>query len=147
MRTYHVPYKGAADALTAVASGTVQMTFAEVTSARELIRGERVRALAVAAEQRVPGLDEVPTANEAGLPGFTAYAWVAAMVAAKTPAAETAKLAQWMTQIGQLPETREFYGRLGAEAMSGGPAQLQAFQRDEIALWKRTAKQAGVELQ
>lgn len=147
VRTYHVPYKGAADALTAVASGTVQMTFAEVTSARELVNGERVRALAVAAERRVPALPTVPTASEAGLPGFTAYTWVAAMVPAKTPRAETAKLVQWMTQIGQMPETREFYERLGAEAMSGGPQQLQAFQREEILLWKRIATQAGVALQ
>lgn len=147
VRTYHVPYKGAADALTAVASGTVQMTFAEVTSARELVKGQRVRALAVAAEQRVPSLSDVPTAIEAGLPEFTAYTWVAAMVSAKTPAAETAKLVEWMTQIGKMAETREFYERLGAEAMSGGPQQLQAFQRDEIALWQRIARNAKVPLQ
>jgi len=130
-----------------VVGGTVQFAFAETTSAQELIKGGKLKALAVASERRVPALPGIPTATEAGLPGFSAYTWVAAMVSAKTPRAEVDRLAALFTRIEGLPETREFYERLGAEVMSGGPEEMRAFQASEIQLWKRIAQKARVELQ
>lgn len=147
VQTHHVPFKGASEAVTAVASGTVQMAFAEMTSAQELVKGGKLRALAVASDKRVPALNAVPTADEVGLPGFTAYTWVGAMVSAKTPKAETDKLAALLTKIETMPETREFYERIGAEVMRGGPEEMRAFQNAEIALWKRIAAKAKVEQQ
>ncbi|MDR0225863.1 MAG: tripartite tricarboxylate transporter substrate binding protein [Burkholderiaceae bacterium] len=147
VQTVHVPFKGAGETATAVAAGTVDYAFAEVTAVQELARGGRLRILAVAADRRVPSSPEVPTAAEAGLPGFEAYTWVGAMVAARTPAAETAKLAEWFTAISRMDETRAFYERLGASPMTGGPAQMRDFQKNEIALWKRIVSQAKVPLQ
>ena len=95
----------------------------------------------------VTGVGEGTPAAEAGLPGFTAYTWVASMVPARTPRPEAERLAALMTRIEQLPETREFYERLGAEVMKGGPEELRAFQATEIAQWKRIAAKAKVELQ
>jgi tripartite-type tricarboxylate transporter receptor subunit TctC len=142
-----VPFKGAGEAVTAVAAGTVHMAFAEMTSAQELVKGGKLRALAVAADQRVPALNGVPTASEAGLPGFTAYTWVAAMVAAKTPKPVVDKLAELLTRIENMPETREFYERIGAQTMKGGPQEMREFQKAEIQLWKRIATKAKVEQQ
>lgn len=147
VQTHHVPFKGAGEAVTAVASGTVDLAFAEMTSAQELVKGGKLRALAVAAEKRVAALSSVPTASEAGLPGFTAYTWVAAAVSAKTPKPMTDKLAELMTRIEQMPQTREFYERIGAEVMRGGPEEMRAFQNAEIQLWKRIAVKAKVEQQ
>lgn len=147
LQTVHVPFKGASEAVTAVSSGTVQFAFAEMTSAQELVKSGKLRALAVASEKRVPSLNTVPTTAEAGLPGFTAYTWVAAMVSAKTPKAEIDKLASLMTTIERLPETREFYERMGAEVMNGGPEEMRNFQAAEIQLWKRIAIKAKVEQQ
>ena len=135
---------GAGEAVVGVVSGTVHMAFAEVTSVRELVQSGRVRALAVAADRRVPALPDVPTAAEAGLPGFAAYTWVGAMVSARTPRAETERLAELLTRIETLPETREFYERIGAETMRGGPQEMRAFQGAEIELWKRIATEARV---
>jgi tripartite-type tricarboxylate transporter receptor subunit TctC len=112
-----------------------------------MVKAGKLRALAFASEQRSPTLPAVPTATEAGLPGFTAYTWVGAMVSSKTPKAETDKLASLLTAIERLPETREFYERLGAEVMNGGPEEMRAFQASEIKLWKRIATSAKVELQ
>ena len=95
----------------------------------------------------MPALPQVPTAKEAGLPGIEAYTWVGAMVSSKTPPDIAAKLAAWFTQIASQPETQQFYAHLGATAMSGGPEQMRRFQADEIALWKRIAAQAKIELQ
>jgi len=147
LQTLHVPFKGASEAVTAIASGTVGFAFAEVTSAAELAKAGKLRALAVASERRSPVLPQVPTAAEAGLPGFTAYTWVASMVPARTPRPEAERLAALMTRIEQLPETREFYEKLGAKVMKGGPEELRAFQATEIAQWKRIAAKAKVELQ
>jgi len=147
LATVHVPFKGAGEAMTALASGTVDYAFAEVTAVQELAKGGRVKVLAVASDKRVATSPEVPTASEAGLPGFEAYTWVGAMVSAKTPAAETAKLAEHFTAISRLEETQQFYARLGATPMTGGPAQMHEFQKNEIALWKRIVVQAKVPLQ
>jgi len=147
IETVHVPFKGAGETTTAVASGTVDYTFAEVTAVQELARGGRVKILAVASDKRVSTSPEIPTATEAGLPGFEAYTWVGAMVSAKTPAAETARLAELFTAISKMDETRAFYERLGAIPMTGGPAQMHEFQKNEIALWKRIIVKAKVPLQ
>jgi tripartite-type tricarboxylate transporter receptor subunit TctC len=143
----HIPFKGASEAMTAVASGTVTMAFADVTGASELVKGGKLRALAVASDRRVPAVPNVPTANEAGLPGFTAYTWVGAVVSAKTPKAETDKLAGILGKIEAMPETREFYEKLGAETMRGGAEEMRAFQSAEIQLWKRIVTKAKVEQQ
>ncbi|MFD0666218.1 Bug family tripartite tricarboxylate transporter substrate binding protein [Ramlibacter sp. MAHUQ-53] len=145
--THHVPFKGAGEAVTAVAAGTVHLAFAEMTSAQELVKGGKLKALAVASDKRVPSLNSVPTAAEAGLPGFTAYTWVGAMMHAKTPKAEAEKMASLLTAIARQPETREFYEKLGAEVMVGGPEEMRQFQAAEIRLWKRIATQAKVEQQ
>ncbi|GHD02087.1 ABC transporter substrate-binding protein [Pseudorhodoferax aquiterrae] len=147
VQTTHVPFKGANEAVAAVAAGTVELAFAEMTSAQEMVKGGRIRALAVASDKRTAALPEVATATEAGLAGFTAYTWVGAMVSAKTPKAEADKLAALLTQIERMPETRAFYERIGAEVMQGGPQEMRAFQAEEIRLWKRIASQAKVELQ
>ena len=147
VQLFHVPFKGASEAMTAVASGTVHMAFADVTGASELVKGGKLRALAVASDRRVPALPQVPTAIEAGLPNFTAYTWVGAMVSAKTPKAETEKLAAILAKIEAMPETREFYEKLGAETMRGGADEMRAFQSAEIQLWKRIVTKAKVEQQ
>ena len=147
VQTHHVPFKGAGEAVTAVVSSTVDMAFAEMTSAQELVKAGKLRALVVASDKRVPAVPSVPTAAEAGLPGFTAYTWVAAAVSVKTPKAETEKLAALLSRIEAMPETREFYERIGAEVMQGGPEEMRAFQNAEIQLWKRIATKAKVEQQ
>ncbi|WP_151638181.1 MULTISPECIES: tripartite tricarboxylate transporter substrate binding protein [Noviherbaspirillum] len=145
--TVHVPYKGASEALAGVAAGTVDLTFSDITATQGLVKGGKVRALAVASERRAPALPDLPTAAEEGLPGYQAYVWVGAMVSAKTPKAETEKLASLLTQIARMPETREFYERQGAEAMSGGAEEMRRFQAAEIELWKKIVVKAKVEQQ
>lgn len=144
LKTVHVPYKGASEAITAVASGVVDYAFAEVTSVQELSKAGRLRSLAVASDKRVGAAPDVPTATEAGLPGFEAYTWVAAVVPAKTPEAETKKLAELFTKIANMPETKAFYDRIGASVMTGGSDEMATFQKSEVALWKRIVQQAGV---
>jgi len=141
----NVPFKGASDALTAVASGIVDLAFADITASTELIKAGKLRALAVASDRRAAALPAVPHMGEAGLPGFGAYVWVGAMVSSKAPKTETDKLAALLGQIERMPETREFYEKLGAETMQGGAEEMRRFQASEIELWKRIAVKAKVE--
>ena len=141
----NVPFKGASDALTAVASGTVDLAFADVTASTELVKAGKVRALAVASTRRAAALPDVPHMGEAGLGGYGAYVWVGAMVSAKTPKAETDKLAGLLGQIERMPETKAFYEKLGAETMNGGAEEMRKFQAEEIDLWKRIAVKAKIE--
>ena len=141
----NVPFKGASEALTAVVSGTVDMAFADITASTELIKSGKLRALAVASDRRAAALPTLPHMGEAGLPGFGAYVWVGAMVPVKTPKAETDKLAALLGQIERLPETREFYEKLGAETMQGGAEEMRRFQAQEIDQWKRLAIKAKVQ--
>ena len=147
VKTTHVPYKGASEALTGVASGMVDLTFSDITAAQTLVKGGKVRALALASDRRAPALPDVPTTAEARLPAYKAYVWVGAMVSAKTPKAEAEKLSNLLAQIERLPETREFYERQGAETMNGGAEEMRRFQAEEIELWKQIVTKAKVEQQ
>lgn len=144
--TFHVPFSGGNETITAVASNTVQLTFVEIMSAQELVKSGKIRALAVASETRRPTLPDVPTAQEAGLPGFMAYTWVAAMVSSKTPKAEADRLAALFSKIADMPETRAFYENQGAEVGQSGAQPLRDFQRRDIEQWKRVAAQAKIAL-
>ena len=143
----NIPFKGASEALIALASGTVDMAFSDITAAYELVKGGKVRALAIASDRRSPVLPSVPFFAESGLPGFTAYVWVGAMVSSKTPKAETAKLANLLAQIERMPETKAFYENIGAEVMNGGAEEMRKFQAFEIEQWKRIATKANIELE
>jgi len=147
IQTTHVPYKSPGEATAALAAGTVDYLFADTTSVAELAKSGRLKLLATTAAQRASSMPEVPTFAEAGLPEVEVYAWVGAVVSSKTAPPVAARLAQWLVQITKLDETRDFYARVGASVMSGGPAQMRQFQQQEIALWQRIARQAQVPLQ
>ena len=140
-----VPYKGASEAIGAVASGNADFAVVDITGAIELARSGRVRALAIASEKRSTEMPNIPTAIEAGLPGYTAFTWVAAMAPAKTPKAITDRLSELFVKVLALPETRDYFARLNADLMPGGPAAMRTFQLAEIERWKRIAKNAKVE--
>jgi tripartite-type tricarboxylate transporter receptor subunit TctC len=147
VQTTNIPFKGASEAMQGIVTNTIDFSFVEISAALELMNANKARGLGIAHTARVPAAKGVPTIAEAGLPGFTAYAWVAVTMPAKVPDAETKRMADLLTQIVQMPETKAFYAKLGAEAAKGGPAEFAAFQLKEIEQWKRIAKIAGVELQ
>ena len=147
IKLVNVPYKGAPEAVNATIAGQVDLGLSDVTAAIELLRGGKVRALAVAAEQRLSGLPDTPTATEAGITGFTADTWIGVAAPAGTPKAVLNKLSDLFVRILAMPETKDFYGRQSVVVMTGGQEELRLFQRDQIEVWKRIAIAAKVELQ
>ena len=126
---------------------SIDFAFVEITSAIELVKSSKVRALALSSDKRSPLLPNVPTAMESGLKAYTAYVWVCAAVSAKTPKKETAILSALLTKIENMPETKEFYEKMGAEVMKGGTQEMESFQKAEIEQWRHVVELAKIEKQ
>lgn len=139
----HVPYKGDTPAIQDVMGGHATMMFAPITPVLAHIQSGKLRALAVAATQRVPGLPHVPTTAEAGLKDAEAEQWQAIFAPKGTPKAITERLNAEIASALRDPEIASKLEALGVTARGGTPADLQAFQRADIAKWAdviRTAK-------
>jgi tripartite-type tricarboxylate transporter receptor subunit TctC len=141
----HVPYKGSAPAVTDLLGGQIPLMFDPVQSVLQHIRGGKLRALAVSSSARAAVLPQVPTVNEAGLPGFEATAWWALFAPAGLPAPIAAKLAAEAARIVQAEAFREKLVEIGVQP--GAAAQPFAdFQRAEIAKWGAAVRDSGVTL-
>ncbi|WP_338664688.1 tripartite tricarboxylate transporter substrate binding protein [Pararoseomonas sp. SCSIO 73927] len=140
----HVPYRGEAPAMTDVVGGRVDMIFSNVTGALAQHQAGRVRMLAVADTERAPEIPDVPTAAEAGLPGFQSTAWFAAVAPAGTPAPIVARLYEGLSQVLRSPEVQRRYRELGAAVVGGTPAETAAFVAAERTRWGALVRRANV---
>ena len=143
-RLTHVPYKGIAPAMTAMLGGETDITYAAVLSANQHIRSGRLRALALASGRRYPGLQDVPTAAEAGLPGFEIDYWYALLGPAGLPAGVIQQVQRDTSGVVNAPETKASLLEQGSIAVGGTPEQLDAIIRRDYALWVKVVKAGGV---
>ncbi len=144
VKVVHIPYKGNAPALIDLAGGHVDLIFNGVTSALPLIRGGKLRALAVTSMQRSAALPEAPTMDEVALKGFVAVAWNGLGAPAKTPRDVIAKINADVIRIVSSPELKERLKAEGSDPVGSTPEQYAAFLRDEIAKWAKVIKFARV---
>lgn len=142
----HVPYKGSAPAIQDVIGHQVPASFETVTVAQPHIQSGKVRALAVTTAQRSPALPNVPTLQEAGVAGFEVASWQALYAPAGTPAAVLQRLNQEVEKILAQPEVKARLDTLGLQHQPNTPAQLQDFNRQELAKWARVAREGKVTL-
>ena len=139
-----VPYQGAAAEVIGMLSGQVQIGFDAIASwqAHNLQSG-KIRALAVAGPKRIPSLPSVPTAAEAGLPGFEASAWFGLLAPAGTPAAVINRLNEEARKALAAKDVRELIFTQGLDPAGTSPDEFAALIRDEIARWSRVVKVSG----
>jgi tripartite-type tricarboxylate transporter receptor subunit TctC len=140
----HVPYKGAGPAMQDVIAGNVQMTVATPPSLMGFVQGGKVRALAVAAKQRLPQMPDVPTSAEAGFPGFELEAWVALFAPRGTPPAAIARLTEAAKTALETPQVKKSAETAGVEIRYMAPAQLDAVVRKDIDYWSKVIKTANI---
>lgn len=143
----HVPYRGAAPALQDVAGGRVEMFITTPSSAVALIQGGRVRALAMASARRAPGLPDVPTTSEAGLPGFTLDAWFAFAAPAGTPRPVQERLNAAIRGVAELPAVRQRAEQAGASTAAMTLGELDALARREVAELGAVIRAAGITIE
>jgi tripartite-type tricarboxylate transporter receptor subunit TctC len=142
----HVPSRGGASAVMDQVAGTVQVSFQGLGSVIGPVRDGRLRALMVTAARRSSLLPEVPTAAEAGLPDLEVSSWQAVMTPAATLAALRERAAGEITAILREPTVTEALQAGGYTVAGGTPAEYAAFQRAEIARWRRVAQAAAIVL-
>jgi tripartite-type tricarboxylate transporter receptor subunit TctC len=140
----HVPYKGSGPAITAILSREVDLMFDAIGSSLPQIQAGRFRALAVTTATRAPVLPNVPTVQEAGVPGFDVSVWYGVFAAAGTPQPIVQKLNAEFIRAMNVPEVKERVEALGYQVVGSTPAQLDAHVRSEITRWARVVKEAGV---
>ncbi|HYS57500.1 MAG TPA: tripartite tricarboxylate transporter substrate binding protein [Burkholderiales bacterium] len=139
----HVPYKGAAQALTDTLGGQVQSLMSSVPSALSQIRAGRLRAIAVTSAKRTPELPDAPTIAESGYRGFEANTWYGLLAPAGTPAPIIARLNDEVNRVLRTPEVRERLASEGGEALGGSPEQFASFLKAEHAKWGRVVRESG----
>jgi len=128
----HIPYKGGSAHTMDLIGGRLDMILDTTTSAVPLIKGDKVRPLAVAAAQRLADFPNVPTFAEAGYPGFEVNAWYALYAPARTPPAVLARLSAELAKVMKLPEVVDKFNALGVRSVAGTAAELARFQQDEL---------------
>jgi tripartite-type tricarboxylate transporter receptor subunit TctC len=143
----HVPYKGAAQALTDTLGGQVQSFMSSVPSALAHIKSGRLRALAVTSAQRSPELPGTPTIAESGYPGFDASTWYGLLAPAGTPAPVISRLNSEVNRALATKEVRERLASEGGQTLGGSPAQFAAFLAAEHAKWGRIVRESGAKVE
>jgi tripartite-type tricarboxylate transporter receptor subunit TctC len=146
IKTQHVPYKGAAMALTDVISGTVDLYMSSVPTLLGQIKQGKLRALAVTSAKRVDDLPNVPTINESGYQGFDAVTWFGLLAPAGTPKDVGARLNAEFNTALQQPELRKKLSDEGADPAGGTPEQFATLIRDEVPRWGKVVKESGARI-
>ena len=142
----HVPYRGAAAAITALLSGEVDMMFDNLPSAIGQIQAGKLRALAVTTAQRSIALPDVPTLAEAGMEGFNVSAWFGVAAPAGLPAPVATRLADALQKVVQQPEVAVAMQRQGADPAFMDAASAAAVLNADAAQWKQVAAFAKIQL-
>ena len=142
----HVPYKGSAPALQDLMAGQVQTMFVDLPPSLSMIKGGKLRVLAVATPQRMAILPDVPTMAEAGVPGFEAYAWQGFVGPAKLPAPVVQRLNEAMHAAMKDPEVQKRFAEQGMQAFPSTPAQFGSFMAAEAARWAPLVKASGASI-
>ena len=143
----HIPYKGRASAIPDLLGGRVTMMFDNMPSSLPLVREGKLRALGVTSAKRSPAAPDIPTLAEAGLPGFEAVSWFAMFAPANTPAPVVDKLQAEISKILKSPEVSKKLLDLGLEPSGSTPAELAAYQKNEIAKWSKVVKDSGAKVE
>jgi tripartite-type tricarboxylate transporter receptor subunit TctC len=143
----HIPYRGSSGAAQDLVAGVVESSFAGVPNALSQVPQGRLRALAVTTAKRIPQLPDVPTMQEAGVPGYNASVWLALLAPAGTPPDIVAKLNSEINKVMKDPETRKALFTAGVEPDPSTPQAMSAYMGEEMARWGKVIKEAGIKLE
>jgi len=146
IKTQHVPYKGANQALTDVISGNVELYMSSVPTLLGHIKQGKLRALAVTSAKRVDDLPNVPTINESGYKGFDAVTWFGLLAPAATPKDVIAKLNAEFNKALKLPELSKRLGDEGADTAGGTPEEFATLIKSDIPRWGKIVKESGAKV-
>lgn len=139
----HVPFKGTAPSLTAVMSGDVQFSFANIPAILQHVRSGRLRALAVAGARRAELMPEVPTMREAGVDGVEVPVWYGLLAPAAAPRETVAALSSAAIRAARSPELKQRLLEQGAEPVGSTPEEFARILREDVAKYAEVVRISG----
>ena len=142
-----VPYRGAGPMMADLVGGQVEMAFDGLGSSASQIGGGTIRALAVASPQRVKAFPDLPTAAEAGLPGYEVATWYALFAPKNTPPDIVARVTRELQAALATPGIRDAWEKNGSDVPAVVGPEFAAFVSAEVARWGKVVKDAGVKLE
>jgi tripartite-type tricarboxylate transporter receptor subunit TctC len=143
----HVPYKGAADAVTGVLGGQVQMFFGDIAGMLPLLREGTLRALAISSETRSPLVPDLPTMIESGVPDYVVLTYVGVVAPAGTAPGIVGRLNAAINESLASPEVAAAFAKLGAEVRPAPPQDFAAFLAAETRKWSSLARAANIRIE
>jgi tripartite-type tricarboxylate transporter receptor subunit TctC len=143
----HVPYRGSSGASTDLVAGVVESSFAGVPNALAQVPQGRLRALAVTTARRAPQLPDVPTMQEAGVPGYAASVWLALLAPAGMPPEIVHKLNGEIAKVMAQPDTKKALFDAGVEPTPTSPEEMAAYMGEELTRWGKVVKEAHIRLE
>jgi tripartite-type tricarboxylate transporter receptor subunit TctC len=136
-----VAYKGGGPALIALITGEVQVGFMGVLSSKPFRTSGQVRPLAVTTKQRSPAVPDLPTLDEAGVPGYDKGAWTGMLAPARVPEPIVARMYEAVVKVMKDPEAVKRFADDGLVATASSPTEFTAFVLAEIAEWSRLVQE------
>lgn len=146
VRLLHIPYRGAAPALTDLMSGQIQAVFTSLPSVIGHIREGSVRPLAVTSAARAGAAPDVPTIAESGVPGFDVNPWFGLLAPASTPVALVRQINADINAALQDKDTIDRFKDQGAEPLITAPEQFLALLQADVEKWAKVVKASGAKL-
>jgi tripartite-type tricarboxylate transporter receptor subunit TctC len=140
----HVPYKGGAASITAVAGGEANVSLNGLLATLPHIKGGKVKGIATASSQRMEASPDLPTIIEGGVPDFVTGSWQGLLAPANTPPDIVKKINADVVAIIKSPEMKAKLTAMGADVIGDSPEDFAKFMRDDTAKWSKVAKQAGI---
>jgi tripartite-type tricarboxylate transporter receptor subunit TctC len=142
----HVPYRGAGPALQDLVGGQLDMMFDGLGSSASHIKAGRIKPLAVASAKRAPGFPDIPTAAEAGLPGYEVSTWYCLFATKGTPPEIVERMGAEVRKALASPEVQTNWQNAGSEVPNMSASEFGAMVASEIARWNKVVKTANVKL-
>ncbi|KHJ53588.1 ABC transporter substrate-binding protein [Aureimonas altamirensis] len=143
----HVPYQGSGPALVDVIGGAVPISFDNLPSSTEPIRSGQLRALAVTTKERAPNFPDIPTMEEAGVPGYETNSWNALFAPAGTPPEVIARLNEAANTAIQDPEVQKRLAEVGAQIVGSTPEELGEHVKAEVDRWRPVVEASGARIE
>jgi len=140
----HIPYRGSAPVVTDLLAGQVDVMFDNVPNVIQHVRAGKMKALGVSTAKRSALAPEVPSLDEAGVPGYDLSVWFGVLAPAGTPREIVQRLNTEIIKILQSPDVKERFLKQGVDVQTSTPEQFDAFVKSEVARWAKVIKDAGI---
>ena len=140
----HVPYKGSAPAVTDLIAGQVQVMFDNTPNVLPHVKAGKLKALGVSSKARSQFAPDVPSVDEAGVPGYDVTVWFGVLTVAGTPPDIVKRLNTEMVKILTSPEVKERISKSGVDVVAGTPEHFSGFLKAEVSRWAKVIQEANI---